>query len=257
VPGSPITGQIPDHANGLRFAISGRQPPRHPASSPPPANFRNSPQTQPPQPLPAHPDPKTRNPGPVSAPPAATINQNPHPGLRVPPARHPPRLVPLGMCQRRAAPPRSARRPVRDQASQSPEGASPRKAPVVRPGKPQPRASETVEHGPVWPRDFSSVDPAPPSPGQIPRGRTASSAALSQPTLPDNGPPSRSLRSPREPTLCYRIYRQVQHETVTPCNPKNHSHRALPPGAVTATRKFPKIPANPTSVTTSRPSASR
>jgi hypothetical protein len=56
-------------------------------------------------------------------------------------------------------------------------------------------------------------------------------------------PPARSAR-PRGPTLPHRIYRQNQHETVTPCNPKNHSHLAPPPRAITATRKFPRSAVN-------------
>lgn len=65
-------------------------------------------------------------------------------------------------------------------------------------------------------------------------------------------PPARSAR-PHEPTLPHRIYRPDQRETVTPCNPKNHSYCAPPPRAMTPTRKFPKIPANPMPTTTSHP----
>jgi hypothetical protein len=56
-----------------------------PGASPPPASFRISPQTHSPQPLPAHPNSKTRHPESVSALPAATINQKSQSGPRVPP----------------------------------------------------------------------------------------------------------------------------------------------------------------------------
>jgi hypothetical protein len=220
--GLGVPGTEHSTSKSIRRGWTGN-PPRQPA----PANFRESPQTQSPQPLPAHaaPEPESPTSEAGSRKPEAgfpLLYNQPEPTSRPTPSVHTP-----------PAPPRSARNvsAARSATISSPEGASPRKAPVVRPGKPQPRASETVEHGPIWPCDFSSVVQAPPSPGQIRRWRTASSAALSQPTSPDNGPSPLSLRSPREPTLCYRIYRQVQHEAVTsksehtwPANPVCHRH---------------------------------
>jgi hypothetical protein len=87
------------------------------ARSPRPTDFPESPQTQYPQPLPALADPRTRNPESVSAPPIATINQNPQPGPRVSPARAAPirtgsgsdRLNPSGKRQRPVPPPKPER----------------------------------------------------------------------------------------------------------------------------------------------------
>ena len=103
------------------------------------------------------------------------------------------------------------------------------------------------------------LTPPPRCPSSSPRRNanslTEAATSLAAGQKPHN-PPARFAR-PRGPTLSHRIYRQNQHETVTPCNPKNHSHCAPPPPAVTATRKFPRIPANPIPTTTSRPSGTQ
>jgi hypothetical protein len=57
----------------------------------------------------------------------------------------------------------------------------------------------------------------------------------------------------RQPTLPHRIHRHIRYESLTQTNPKIRPETTPPPRAITATRKFPEIPANPTTDATSRP----
>jgi hypothetical protein len=150
----------PSHGSHRRPGLGGQPPasrphrppnlPLHPAPSPPPANFRESPQTQSPQPLPAHAAPEPESPT------SEAGSRKPEAGFPLLYNQPEPTSRPTRSARTPPAPPRSARNvsAARSATISSPEGASPRKAPVVRPGKPQPRASETVEQGPVWPCDF-------------------------------------------------------------------------------------------------------